>query len=82
MKSIERPNGRGLVRRVYGGFTRQSLWRACLPFISLWLVYQPFTSLLPAFYQPLAGWLVGWLAGWRIIGEGLCNYLFLADFKV
>jgi len=29
------------------------------PFTSLWMVYQPFTSLLPAFYQPLAGWLVG-----------------------
>jgi hypothetical protein len=40
----------------------------CLSSASGW-----FTSLLPAF---------GWLAGWRIIGEGLCNYLFLADFKV
>jgi len=31
--------------------------------------YQPFTSLLPAFYQPLAGWLVGWLAGWLAGGS-------------
>jgi len=44
---LHRRKGKGLVRRVYGGFTRQCLWRACPPFTSLWMVY-----------QPMAGWRI------------------------
>ncbi|HOP46818.1 MAG TPA: hypothetical protein PK874_04080 [Desulfobacteraceae bacterium] len=67
MKSIERPGGRGLVRRVYGGLVRRVYGGSCLPFTSLWMVYQPMDG-LPAFYQTFTSlWLVGWLAGWQIL---------------
>ncbi|HOP46536.1 MAG TPA: hypothetical protein PK874_02640 [Desulfobacteraceae bacterium] len=46
LKSIECPGGLGLVRRVSGGLVRRVYGGSCLPFTSLWMVY-----------QPMAGWL-------------------------